>query len=70
MQLHSCRQTTTLIEAESQYNGRCCQHDLAEPSIAFLRVQISTAEIREMEKEEAWEPTGRVPVLDEDILEV
>ena len=35
-----------------------------------LCVQISTEEIREMEREEAWEPTTRIPVVDEDILEV
>lgn len=44
----------------------CC----AAAQQAVLCMQISTAEIRAMEKEEAWEPTGRVPVLDEDILEV
>ena len=33
-------------------------------------MQISTEEIREMEKEEAWQPTKGVPVLDEDIIEV
>ncbi|DBA72149.1 TPA: hypothetical protein ACH3X2_010871 [Trebouxia sp. C0005] len=32
--------------------------------------KISTEEIRKMEKDEAWEPTTRIPVLDEDILEV
>ena len=35
-----------------------------------LCVQISTEEIRQMERDEAWEPTTRIPVLDEDILEV
>lgn len=35
-----------------------------------MLVQISTEEIREMEREEAWQPTKGVPVIDEDILEV
>ena len=32
--------------------------------------QITTEEIREMDREEAWEPTTRIPIVDEDILEV
>ena len=35
-----------------------------------MLVQISTEEIREMEREEAWQPTKGVPVIDEDITEV
>lgn len=35
-----------------------------------ILLQISTEEIRQMEKDEAWEPTTRIPVVDEDILEV
>lgn len=33
-------------------------------------MQISTEEIREMEREEAWQPTKGVPVIDNDITEV
>ena len=32
-------------------------------------MQLTTEEIKEMEKEEAWVPTDRVPVIDEDITE-
>ena len=35
-----------------------------------MLVQISTEEIRVMEREEAWQPTKGVPVIDEDITEV
>lgn len=39
------------------------------PAVGML-VQISTEEIRVMEREEAWQPTKGVPVIDEDITEV
>ena len=39
------------------------------PAVNML-VQISTEEIRGMEREEAWQPTKGVPVVDEDITEV
>ena len=54
MQSHSC--------ASSVYVLSCLQQ--------LVQLQISTEEIREMEREEAWQPTKGVPVLDEDILEV
>ena len=33
-------------------------------------VQLSPEDLEEMERREAWEPTTRVPIIDEDITEV
>ncbi|KAL0047598.1 hypothetical protein WJX82_007469 [Trebouxia sp. C0006] len=63
-----------LMEAENAQEFQLRVQKLVDRYEAqFLKKKdrkISTEEIRQMEKDEAWEPTTCIPVLDEDILEV
>ncbi|DBA83865.1 hypothetical protein WJX77_008005 [Trebouxia sp. C0004] len=63
-----------LMEAENAQEFQTRVQKLVDRYEAqFLKKKerkISTEEIRQMEKDEAWEPTTCIPVLDQDILEV